>query len=132
MNQRSNKKSNIVRNLVLIAVVIAIASFFTYQVVNKPNHAQVGADSTITVNIQIPSRLSSGDSSNHILVKETKRRMKHPDSFEHVTTLSHQHGEDLVVTMRFREKNSFGMQTAHTVTAIIDRTGKITHYMKMD
>lgn len=97
----------------------------------------------------IESKLSVLDGSSYTLIGAIERKMKDPDSFEHISTASHRvdeetvktinamYGEgeakvkDIYLTMTFRGNNSFGGKTVSKVTAVMDYpTGDIRYWMQ--
>lgn len=73
----------------------------------------------------IEDGFSAWDGSHIELVKEIKKLMNDPSSFEHVETRYNDQGSRLYVVMQFRGTNAFGGVVTQTATAYCDLDGNV-------
>lgn len=99
---------------------------------SKERVKQIEAEKAVQAKVnarksKIKSSFSSWDGSHINLVRELKRQMNDPDSFEHVSTVYRdlEPKDELVVTMKFRGNNAFGGKILSTVIAVVDLDGNV-------
>ncbi|MBP0613568.1 hypothetical protein J8J42_10975 [Chryseobacterium sp. cx-311] len=69
--------------------------------------------------------ISSWDRSNPVLVKEVKKTMKDPDSFEHIETTFDYKKDKVIGEMQYRGTNSFGAKVISTTKGVFDYEGNL-------
>jgi hypothetical protein len=74
--------------------------------------------------------LSGWDGSFQPLVKYVKDNMNDPNSFEHVSTNSWGQGNHVLIVMKFRGNNAFGVKVLNSAKAIVDWDGKLIEVLK--
>ncbi|MBW8359373.1 MAG: hypothetical protein K0M63_06170 [Weeksellaceae bacterium] len=69
--------------------------------------------------------ISSWDRSNPLLVKEVKKTMKDPGSFEHIETTFYYKKDKVIGEMQYRGANSFGAKVISTSKGVFDYEGNL-------
>ena len=64
------------------------------------------------------------------LQQHVKKNLKDPDSYEHIGTRHEDKGEYILVSMKYRAKNSFGGFVVEYVTVKVDINGNILEFIE--
>ena len=74
---------------------------------------------------KISKSFSAWDGSHIRLSRWVKKRLKDPDSYEHIESRYNDKGDHLVVSLQYRAKNGFGGYTLEYVTAKVALDGAV-------
>lgn len=74
---------------------------------------------------KISKSFSAWDGSHYELSRWVKKRLKDPDSYEHIESRYNDKGDHLVVSLQYRAKNSFGGYSLEYVTAKVALDGAV-------
>lgn len=73
----------------------------------------------------VRDQFSPWDGSHPALTKLIKKKMRDPDSYDHIETRFRDDGNSIFVITKFRGANAFGGKVINTVTATVDFEGNV-------